>query len=695
MRTVSAATQQAWGSGDFSGPNRPMVRATIQRLSVRTSKYGTQTYASMMFGQSSVPLELPNIRSVKWSRSTEGAATMTMTLWNTEPLPLGMVPLNDGQLDQPGYYTPTRGKSFGTPPWSHTANGWQDWIVPDRLVRTYEGYGFNPAVAPEVDLHLYKSGTWLIDDVTFDGGIITIECRDVSRALLDQVLMPPIVPMESYPLYFSQYRQVQDPPTYSTVGGWIYPTFDRDVDLVHGFTSIWGHAGADAFDGNATSYWLSISYQSPRDDYSFAWLQGRIPTSTVSAVKIRTWGGPYQVYVSVYANGKWQGRQIVPYNPQSQGALPNGANIPYLVSARASREGWTTIKLPSAISGATRVRIALTSLYDTGVNKPYRYRAGIRDFQVSNAVTVQNPITYHQEPETSPPGFGDYSDIPKILLAYAGWHWPIETTAAYETYSNGTTNVHAPTTGDPVLSSGRVWGDIQKAGTAGVAPLPVNIWDKKPVMDGINYIKDVLGYMFFVDEDGAAIFRSPNIWSVGNWLQGVGRTTDVVVLSDETVLMGLSAKLSSRSIREKVFVGNLAGQVAGMSNGFNPYPSGLRRVGGFTDMHFLSSAECRIMADLITLRQLFTYRADTVTIPGYPALQVDDQVRLYERVSEEMYLHYISGIAMDWDAKTGKYTYQLSTHWLGDVPFSNWTFDPNELNPETQAYLEALGVWHK
>lgn len=100
-----------------------------------------------------------------------------------------------------------------------------------------------------------------------------------------------------------------------------------------------------------------------------------------------------------------------------------------------------------------------------------------------------------------------------------------------------------------------------------------------------------------------------------------------------------------------------------------------------------------MMADLIAIRQMFTFRTDTLTIPGNPAIQVDDQVRIYERESEEMYLHYVKGISMDWDSKTGKYTYQLSTHWLGDVPFSKWTFDPAKLSAETKAYLTAMGRW--
>jgi len=211
----------------------------------------------------------------------------------------------------------------------------------------------------------------------------------------------------------------------------------------------------------------------------------------------------------------------------------------------------------------------------------------------------------------------------------------------------------------------------------------------------VNYVKDIVGYLFFIDEGGGAVFRSPNIWSVGNWIgdggPNSGRTSTIVVIDETQTLMSLGAKLSGRSIREKIFVGNISGQIAAMANGHNPYPSGLRRVGGFTDQHFLTVKECQIMADLIALRQLFTYRTDKVQIPGNPAIQVDDQVRVYERVSEEAFLQYVIGVSMNWSLETGKYTYDLDTHWLGDAAFSSWTFNPTDLSAETQQYLKSIG----
>ena len=704
MRATTTEYQDIWTSGDFTGASRAMVRATIQRLSVMVRSYGDQTYSSICHAQSSRPRELPNLKSVRWGRTVDqGVATMTLTLWNTRALPVGEAPASSDILDQPGYYTPRRGlNAFSAAEFNHTPNDWQHWLVPDRIIRTYEGYGFNPLVAPEVDPHLYSSGVWRIDDITFDTkGTITIECRDVGSALLDQVLMPPIVPTASYPLKFETKYSVDNPDIVTTTGGWARPTYDYDSNRYWvGNNELFGHHGRDAFDSSASSYWLSIGNSAPDRGFSFEWVQGKFSSRTVSAVRVRTWGGPYLVYVSVWAGGKWQGTKKVPYYPGPYSA-PNGSGIRYSYSFKAGREATTTFKLPKAISGATKVRLAFTNLYRSslrGGNPDFGpYRAGVRNFEVSSAVTTTVDGGTHLEPTTSPPGITDYTDVVKTLLAYAGWHWPSQPSLAYRTLSNGTVVTETPGSADAVLRDGRVWGDFEQTGTSPAAALGVDAFDKKPVMDGINLVRDTVAFIFFIDEDGGAVFRSPNIWSVGNWVgtgaATAGRVADIIEVRDVETILDLSTTLSSRSIREKIFVGNLAGQVAGMSNGHNPYPSGLRRVGGWTDQHFSTSAECQIMADLIGLRQLFTYRTDKFRIPGNAAIQIDDQVRIYERVTEEGYLHYVTGIQMNWDLQSGRYTYDLSTHWLGEVPFSDWTFDPATLAAETKAYLQALGKW--
>lgn len=129
---------------------------------------GTGELRTTYFDQKSTPRELPNIAALTWSRSADpDAATCTITPWNTEPLPVGAVPDTDYALgwDQPGYYTYNRGTDGMDTAFGAVSNGWADWIVPDRVVRTYEGYGFDSTATPDNDVNMYPSGMWLIDDV--------------------------------------------------------------------------------------------------------------------------------------------------------------------------------------------------------------------------------------------------------------------------------------------------------------------------------------------------------------------------------------------------------------------------------------------------------------------------------------------------------------------------------------------------
>jgi hypothetical protein len=84
---------------------------------------------------------------------------------------------------------------------------------------------------------------------------------------------------------------------------------------------------------------------------------------------------------------------------------------------------------------------------------------------------------------------------------------------------------------------------------------------------------------------------------------------------------------------------------------------------------------------------MFHYKRSRVTIPGYPKIQVDDQIRIYERVTSETYYHYVTGITSNYDADTREWTYTLDTHWLGTNPSTDWKPRFTELRGVTQTYL--------
>jgi hypothetical protein len=684
-----------WTGGEFTGDKQPMARVTIQKMHIQLQKVDKERlFSTAVFGQGEIPRELPNIKSVEWERSVGAdVATCTIVLYNTAPLPLGDTPPTGGDFDLPGYYTFNYGAtSWSNSRWGHEGNAWQDWLMPDRLIRTYEGYGFDPTSIPENDAHLVQTGVWLIDDVEFThDGLITVTCRDIGRLLLDQIMFPPVIPLANYPLEFQAYHQVDNPDIVTTTGSVSRPSYAYDSGAPYNGAnaSLYGHRASDAFDGNAGTYWLSVGNALPSAGYSFEFVEGAV-NGTVSAVTVHVWGGPYKAYLSLRVGGKWTGRSEIPYDENNPVSAPNGSDINYVASMSIGHEATRTFKLANPVANVERVRVTFTNLFNSGIG-PYRYRAGVREITVSSQKSVTKDGGTHTEGD-----YGDYSEIVRYLLASGGFHWP-RTSMGFLTKSDGSTVSLQPSSNDPYLKSGRVWGDIETAGTAGPAALGVDIWDKKPLMDGIAYVRDILSYIFFIDETGGAVFRIPNIWSVGNYVgdfsYNAGRTSNMVTIDERQTLLGLRAKISSRNIRENVFVANTNGRIGAVAAGFNPInpDPGMRRVAGWTDQHFATTNEAQVMADLITVRQMFEFRSDSLTIVGNPAIQIDDQVKIFERTTNEGYIHYVKSIKSTNDLEAGKWTYDLDTHWLGEAPFSKWAFDPTKLSAATQTYLAAIG----
>jgi hypothetical protein len=721
VRTVTADTTAAWKDAFKGGATRPMVRATIEKLQVGLVPYDltkirervvgstvishprdeSGVFASAQFAWSSQPVELPNVTKVSWSRSVDSdVASMTMELINSEPLPLGTVPTDLSEFDELGHYTPSRGATTASQNlWGQVRNGWRDWLVPDRVIRTYEGYGFNAAVAPGKDPHLYSSGVWLIDEVEFtDRGMIRVTARDLARMLMEQIAFPPVVPFEAYPLSMSWYRREALPPGVVSSGGWFRPRYSYDSTRYYANAGYKGCAGGAylgrhgrlAFDGTTRSYWMTLNNAIT---HGHGWVQGEFSARTVSAVKVTPWNGPYTCFISVMVGGRWQGRPLI---PARSGDLYINGGIPAVAHGQIRKNTATIIKLRKPIHNVTKVRV---SLIHNGTYGGDGQHVGVRDVVVSSAVSTTIPGGTHIVGD-----IGDWSDVARWIFAWGGWFWTRTASPALNHHyeSDGTYSTIAPSTDNPLFPQGQIWGDIEAAGTGGKTDLAVDFFDKKPLLDILTQVREILNYIFFVDEFGGVVWRSPNIWQVGNWLSGVdggpntGRTSSIVDITDDETLMNATVKMSSRSVRERTIIASSTGSFAGVAAGiFNtstgPFETGLRRIGLWSDQNFADAEECQIMADLVSVRQMFEWRTVNLTIPGYPRIQVDDQIRVYERTTAETYLHYVRSINSSIDLTSGKWTYTLGTHWLGEEPFQEWVFDPNKLSAETKEYLRAIG----
>lgn len=755
MRDVPATIKNAWDQGRFIGDQRAVARVTVQHPTMKLHHYAlrstfrwkqaseikdigidvlidpskgervNQTYANFLFGRGGKgvgkPMELQNVTQVQWNRSIDSdVADCTITAVNSRIIgPDGET--IEGQFDTPGYYSYGRGATkFSRSRWGQEKNQFFGMLVPDNIIRTYEGYGSDMSIAPELDPHMVQTGVWIIDDVSFGAdGSLSIKCRDIGRILLDQMFYPPLIPRQFYDNQWQNWSGTFTTSEKTKIK--LTPETSSNVFWVPSGI-IAGHKLSHAFDGNANTFWLSIGNSRPSRRFAYEWVQAKVNNQSVQQVSVRTKKKGYVAYVSVMVGGQWQGSQSINYHEDGIGR--NGADIPYVAMTQINTEDTVDIDLGRTYKNVQKIRVTLNNLQNFHFGT-FTYRGGIREVSAYGTVTTKEKLT--KGPAGSNPGrYNDYTELVKLLCAWGGFFWPKD---GYQRICNppgpgitqsgqipgydDTRNVR-PAKGDPVLGRGvrgRVWGDFMASGTAGVVPLDISSFDKKPLMDGINYIKDILGFIFFIDELGSVQWRLPNMTNKGNYVSTLSKRPGyrkgvIHFISDTGHILSLNSTLSAANVREAYFVGDTNGKVGSYAPGFNPNPTGLRRYAGWTDVGFApetdrqgkssraqlaaAKAQTDLMAEMLSLRQLFTYRVNKVQIPANPAIQIDDQIRIAERVTSEGYIHYVRGISSSLNNETGEWTYDLDTHWLGFDPASEWLFKPKDVAKPAQAYLNEL-----
>jgi hypothetical protein len=782
MRLTTPKMERTWRGGDYIGERAPRARVTVQRPKMRLHRFGmkstftflkpaesgaqdaafaplvdpnrpspvSNTYADFLFSAVERPLELPNVASIEWERTTDtDAATCTVTLYNTKPREPGereQVERGGRELDHQGYYTHDHGTTQFSRLFGHRSNEFKGMLMPDNLIRTYEGYGWDLDKIAEDDPNLMQTGLWIIDSVQMsaDGeGIPTIilQCRDMMRLLLDQIAFPTVVPPDFYPLQFASFKErfkvgeeevkVGEKPngtidwgkadevraTIANTSNDAWPDAQRQNIIKQ-------HPSSNILDNDPGTYWVSIGNSTPSAGFSYEYVTFKTYGATVSGVRFKTYKAGYTVYLSMKVDGRWRGKDIIQYSREGVGR--NDANIRYLTAIQTNNEDEFGIAVP-AVKNVEEVRLTFGNLQPMSPGYPGKtrdgntsYRAGLRQ-----AIVVAGPPSYEgvyekrdvlselrPGPAGSNPGRAkEYTEIVKLVCAWAGFYWPQN---GRQMLSGDGRRVRSITPAFPdsdVLGApvtGQVWGDFQDSGTMAVAPLQTDAFDKKPLMDAVNVVKDILGFVFYCDESGAVQWRLPNIYEVGNLYSGInqhpGRTRKMYTIDEKVNLTSLTSTLDSKNVREVVFVANSTAQIGAVAAGWNPNYVGLRRTAGWTDQRFGSEGgdedakrlaaqakeQTRQMADMITIRQLFTYRTDQITIPGFPGIQIDDQIRIVERVTAEGYIHYVKGISSSHDLRTGEWTYNLQTHWLGDRVGGRWVMDRTKLAPVTRDYLNRV-----
>lgn len=261
--------------------------------------------------------------------------------------------------------------------------------------------------------------------------------------------------------------------------------------------------------------------------------------------------------------------------------------------------------------------------------------------------------------------YEDYSDIVRDLVMWAGWY------------------LYEDTPGDPLM-----FGGIETTGAhAGESPIGADFFDKKPVIDPINALKEIVGYITYCDVDGSFHWRSPNFWSIGNFDENGNRITFMPEIDERITLIDYSVATSDEAARSEVIIsstqperGNFTTETTRIIPPDANLLKGMVKPAFWTNENFINPDERDLMAELISLHIWFQRRQGSITAVANPCLQVDDQIRVYERTTGESYVHYIRGIATSMDRVSGSYTMNITTHWLGS--YDNWVIDREGLLTE-------------
>ena len=760
MQNVSEEMWVTWESGNFTGSTRPVTRATISKRTLRLA--GEGLFRTLLFGDATFEeVEIVGIQRISIDkRLGTDAASMSMTVVNagqpslTENLDesysgSGPTKRELREFGEPGRLTYRRGLSSagsGVPNrWGYDVNStWVDMFLPNRVIRTFQGYGSDGAAQPRLDSKLVGTGIWLIDSVEMTtDGTIEIKCRDLAKLLIEQRLYPPIVPLDNYPVSFcGPYEKIYTSSgttpvttgTAATTGDNVARHSDYNWDSStapwYGYNEeVYGHRASHAFDGDETTMWISMRNSQPSADWSYEWIDAACKGEPVNQIRFKPWVGGYTLYVSVDVGGQWAGTATVPYNPNAQPAFPNLSDSRYVLKTTVPRsEDWVTIDLPETYN-ADRVRLTFTDLQWFGRIAGGDYRAGVYEFQAmahtAATTTTTNEIVEEQVVENKDGNIDDYTDIVKLLVAWAGFYWPNPPALFQEAGRS-----------DPLFlrdfwggQGGRAWGDFFYSGAYPIEPpcIDSSYWDNKSVMDGINQIKEVLGFISYIDPTGGFIWRPPNIWRTGNFVTGLGFRAgeDFIRTVDENnTLINYGVVVDDKNLRSEVVVissddPSLYGSykpgyanseeatstIEGQSGAGNTVVSDLSLLAGQERVMLVpdypwgqdqnnpwrAQAEVEKFAYLVTLWIHWSYRRGSFRIPGMPALEPDDQVRIFERTTSETYVHYLTGVRSMMDLVSGEYYMDIDTHWLGNGPDDQWHMFVADMSPALFAYLCSIG----
>jgi hypothetical protein len=274
-----------------------------------------------------------------------------------------------------------------------------------------------------------------------------------------------------------------------------------------------------------------------------------------------------------------------------------------------------------------------------------------------------------------------YEDIIRDITLWAGF------------WLEGTTPSNAPPT---------VFGLIEPTGAYdALAPIDSSLFDKVQCIDAIKSIRDIMGWIFRIREDGSVQFSAPNIWTMGNFYLDNTPTSYIPVFDEKLNITSYIQTNTDTPLRSSIMVSAEDPYMYGGTPGGQTVtvlvPPNLQSLHGMVKPAMIgiplnvpiSYADQDLMAELQAIQCWLGVRAGQLTAVVDPGVCIDDQIQIFERSSGETGIHYVTGVHTEHDLDTGTFQGTYSTVYLGEP--SNWAITTGTSGTLTDTSFDANG----
>jgi hypothetical protein len=535
----------------------------------------------------------------------------------------------------------------------------------------YQGYGGQekPLGQAIYDGNVMLCGVFLVDNVVIEsggggsgggsGGLLTLNGRDMTKLLIDQQAWPPTVPQAFYTSAGIEYYYsggVSATPEAVAAQNQIFEQYCK-FNSCSGSTDdkpILGHVPSSCLDQNSNTYYITEGKDSPEPS--------DLPTilfdvgCEVSAVYLETppnFGG-FGTYIGIKENGVWQDI--------------GGGPVPHVLLTSPNDDGGWYV-LPRTYQ-AEQMRLTFELLVHTRYNPAYRaalstVKTGLNGDAI---VAPETNIDVVGPRDDLASNYYDYAQIVSDFLMWSGFYFKED----------------VPGDGYP-----SVFGIVEYTGAYNpLGPIPPSTFDKTPIIDCIQQIAQIVGYVFRIGERGEAFFYTPNWWSPGNfddysnyydWFPVLDESVNLTDYVQTTSDQGLVSEIIVSPVDPYQFGSRpndvtvtrlIPGNIASLRGINKPAMIGVPQNVPVTP------EDQAVLAELLALQCYFTMRQGSATAVFDPSITPDTQIKIYDRVTGEANIHYVVGVHTEHDLDQGTHMATYSTYWLGDE--DHWVINTNQ-----------------